>query len=418
MAGGTGAAGVARVADGSGVSYAVPLALMVSLYFGIGFITAMNDILVPHFKDLFHLTNFLALLVQMAFFGAYFVMSLPSGWIVGRIGYKLGIVVALATMGVGLLLFLPASMIIFYPLFLFALFVVGSGLALLQVAINPYVGALGSPETAASRLNLCGGFNSLATTIAPKVGAAFIFIAAGATAAQLAHSVRMPYVILACCAFAMAVLTLFVHLPNLIEKRSEASVAEGGGAWGFRNLRFGAAAIFFYVGAEVAIGSMLISYLGQPSMGGMSHSAAARYVSLYWGGAMVGRFIGFVVLQKIRQERALLFVAAVAALLVGTALVTHGSVAMWAVVSCGLFNSVMWPCIFPLSVKGLGRFTSQGSGILIMMVVGGAVIPEIQGLLADAFGYQKSFVVVLLCYAYLVFFAVSGHRSGRDVVAA
>jgi FHS family L-fucose permease-like MFS transporter len=417
MAGGTGAAGVERVANDNRVSYAVPLALMVSLYFGIGFITAMNDILVPHFKDLFHLSNFLALLVQMAFFGAYFVMSLPAGWIVGRIGYKLGIVVALATIGCGLLLFLPASMIIFYPLFLFALFVVGSGLALLQVAINPYVGALGSPETAASRLNLCGGFNSLATTIAPKIGAAFIFIAAGASAAQLAHSVRMPYVILACCAFAMALLTLFVHLPDLIEKRSEASGANGGGAWQFRNLRFGAAAIFFYVGAEVAIGSIMISYLGQASMGGMSHSDAARYVSLYWGGAMVGRFIGFVALQKIRQERALLFVAAVAAVLVGIALVTHGSVAMWAVVSCGLFNSVMWPCIFPLSVKGLGRFTSQGSGILITMVVGGAVIPEIQGLLADAFGYQKSFIVVLLCYVYLIFFAVSGYRSGRNVVA-
>src|ERR1700720_3063054 len=180
-------------------NYTVPLMLMVSLYFGIGFITALNDILVPHFKDLFHLTNVTALLVQFCFFGAYFVMSLPSGWIVGRIGYKRGIVVALSVMGLGLLLFLPASIIIFYPLFLFALFVVGSGLALLQVAINPYVGALGKPETAAARLNLCGGLNSLATTIAPKVGAAFIFIAAGATATELARSVRMPYVVLACC---------------------------------------------------------------------------------------------------------------------------------------------------------------------------------------------------------------------------
>src|SRR5271169_6117705 len=183
------------------VSYVLPMVLMVSLYFSIGFITALNDILIPHFKDLFHLTNFLALLVQFCFFGAYFVMSLPSGWIVGRIGYKRGIVVALSVMGLGLLLFLPASVIVFYPLFLFALFVVGSGLALLQVAINPYVGALGSPETASSRLNLCGFFNSSATTIAPKLGAAFIFIAAGATAAQLAHSVRMPYAILAICAF-------------------------------------------------------------------------------------------------------------------------------------------------------------------------------------------------------------------------
>src|ERR1700724_1937231 len=177
-------------------NYTIPVTLIVSLYFGIGFITSLNDILVPHFKDLFHLTNVTALLVQFCFFGAYFVMSLPSGWIVGRIGYKRGIVVALSVMGLGLLLFLPASVIIFYPLFLFALFVVGSGLALLQVAINPYVGALGSPETASSRLNLAGFFNSLATTIAPKVGAAFIFIAAGASTAQLAHSVRMPYLVL------------------------------------------------------------------------------------------------------------------------------------------------------------------------------------------------------------------------------
>src|ERR1700761_913861 len=194
-----GVAGEGSINTASNVArdYTVPLMLMVSLYFGIGFITALNDILVPHFKDLFHLTNVTALLVQFCFFGAYFVMSVPSGWIVGKIGYKSGIVVALSVMGLGLLLFLPASVVIFYPLFLFALFVVGSGLALLQVAINPYIGALGTPETAASRINLAGFFHSTATTIAPRVGAAFIFIAAGASAAQLAHSVRMPYVILA-----------------------------------------------------------------------------------------------------------------------------------------------------------------------------------------------------------------------------
>src|SRR5271170_1004424 len=206
-------------------NYTVPLMRMLSLYFGIGFITALNDILVPHFKDLFHLNNVTALLVQFCFFGAYFVMSLPSGWIVARIGYKSGIVVALSIMGVGLLLFLPASVIVFYPLFLFALFVVGSGLALLQVAINPYVGALGSPETASSRLNLCGFFNSSATTIAPKLGATFIFIAAGATTAQLAHSVRMPYAILAICAFAMAIVTAFVQLPHVIEESGVKSVS-------------------------------------------------------------------------------------------------------------------------------------------------------------------------------------------------
>ena len=401
----------------SGAGFRLPLALMVSLYFSIGFITALNDILIPHFKDLFHLSNFLALLVQLAFFGAYFVMSLPSGWIVGRIGFKSGIVVALAIMGCGLLLFLPASAAISYPIFLFALFVVGSGLALLQVAINPYVGALGSPDTAASRLNLCGGFNSVATTIAPKIGAAFIFVAAGASAAQLAHSVRGPYLVLAGFAFFMALITYFVPLPDLIEKSAHAKRgSRQGSAWSFRHLRLGALAIFSYVGAEVAIGSILISYLGQPSMGGMSHTTAARYVSLYWGGAMVGRFIGFVALpgnrwwKPIRTERALAFVSAGGALFIALSLISHGAVALWSVVCCGLFNSVMWPCIFPLSVRGLGRFTSQGSGILVTMVVGGAVIPALQGLLADRFGYQPSFTIVLLCYVYLLFFAISGYR--------
>jgi FHS family L-fucose permease-like MFS transporter len=391
-------------------NYTVPLMLMVSLYFGIGFITSLNDILIPHFKDLFHLTNVKALLVQFCFFGAYFVMSLPSGWIVGRIGYQRGIVVSLSVVGLGLLLFLPASIIIFYPLFLFALFVVGSGLALLQVAVNPYVGALGTPETAASRLNLCGFFNSSATTIAPKLGAAFIFIAAGATAAQLARSVRMPYAILAVCAFAMATIVAFVHLPDVIE-RSNTTGRSDGSAWSFSHLRFGALAIFFYVGAEVAIGSILINFLGQPSMGGLSHNAAATYVSYYWGGAGIGRLIGFFALQRIRAQRALAFVSLIASLLVITTLVAHAHVAVWAIVSCGLFNSIMWPCIFPLSVEGLGRFTSQGSGILVTMVVGGAIIPEMQGFLADKFGYQPSFTIVLLCYAYILFFAVRGHRN-------
>ncbi len=399
--------GAVRNADAG--SYFLPMVLMVALYFSVGFITALNDILIPHFKDLFHLTNVLALLVDFCFFGAYFVMSLPSGWIVGRIGYKSGIIAALSTMGVGLLMFVPASMLISYPVFLLALFVAGSGLALLQVAINPYVGALGKPETASSRLNLCGGLNSLATTIAPRVGAAFIFIAAGATTAQLARSVRLPYVILAGFTFLIAIITRFVHLPELIEKPAATS-SEDGSAWQFVHLRLGAAAIFAYVGVEVAIGSILINFLGQPSMGSLSHVAAAGYVSLYWGGAMVGRFIGSFALIYIRAQRALAAVAVCAVVLVAVTIFGHGAIAMWAIVSCGLFNSVMWPCIFPLSLKGLGRFTSQGSGILVTMVVGGAIIPEIQGLLADTLGYQHSFVIVLLCYAYLVYFAVNGYK--------
>ena len=397
------------VPSSQGTSYALPLALVLALYFGIGFITAMNDVLVPHFKDLFQLSNVRALLVQFAFFGAYFLLSIPSGRVVGLIGYKNGIVAALGTIGVGLLLFLPASIIITYPLFLFALFLVGCGLALLQVAVNPYISALGDPTRAASRLNLAGGFNSVAGTLAPRVGSAFIFIAAGASSAELARSVRMPYVVLALLAFALALVTRLMHLPDLVAERDPAEKGVGS-AWDFRQVRFGAFAIFAYVGAEVAIGSLLINYLGQPSMGGLSHAAAARYVSYYWGGAMVARFLGAWIQRYVRQARALTFVSSMGCIFVATAIFGHGPTSLWAIVSCGLFNSVMWPCIFPMSIEGVGKYTSQASGILVTMVVGGAVIPEIQGWLADHFGYQPSFVVVLLCYAYVLFFALYGHR--------
>jgi len=387
------------------------MVLMVSLYFIIGFITALNDILIPHFKDMFHLTNTLALLVDLCFFGAYFVMSIPSGMIVGRIGYKRSMIAALCTVAAGLLLFVPASAVISYPLFLFALFVVGSGFALLQVAINPYVSVLGAPERGAWRINICGIFNSSATTIAPKAGAFFIFIAAGATAAQLAHSVRMPYVIIACFTLAVALITTFVPLPNLIPSNEAGALTKAdGSAWSFRHLRFGALGIFSSVGSEVAIGSILINFLGQPSMGGLSHTAAASYVSFYWGGAMIGRIIGAGALLKVKAQHALLAVSSVAALMVLITIFGHGRVAMWTIVSCGLFNSVMWPCIFPLAVKGLGKFTSQGSGILITMVVGGAIVPVVQGFLADRLGYNASFAVVFCCYAYLTFFALSGYK--------
>jgi len=394
-------------------SYAVPMALMVTLYFSIGFITALNDILVSHFKTLFSLSNVLAMLVQFCFFGAYFVMSLPSGWIIRQIGYKPGIVAALSTMGCGLLLFVPASYLISYPLFLFALFVVGSGLALLQVAINPYVGALGSPETAASRLNLCGFLNSGATTVAPKLGAIFIFVAAAATAAERAASVRVPYLVVAGFTFLIALVTLFVPLPEIIPtlaKTSSDGRPDQGSAWQFSHLRFGAIAIFTYVGAEGAIGSIIISFLGQPALGNILPKAAAGYVSLYWGGAMIGRLIGTFALLKVSTEKALAAVASVAFVLVAVTILGHGPMAMWTIVGCGLFNSVMWPCIFPLSVRGLGKYTSQGSGILITMVVGGAVIPLLQGYLADKLGYQHSFAIVLLCYAYIIYFAISGHK--------
>jgi MFS transporter, FHS family, L-fucose permease len=411
MAVGTAGDASATIRAETSKSYVLPMVLMVALYFSIGFITALNDILVPAFKDIFHLTNAVALLVQSCFFGAYFVMSIPSGFIVGRIGYKPSMIVALCTVAAGLLVFVPASAAISYPAFLLALFIMGSGFALLQVAINPYVSVLGAPERGAWRINICGIFNSSATTVAPKVGAFFIFIAAGATTAQLARSVRMPYVIIAGFTLLMALITAFVPLPSLIETDSKQAVTKSkGSAWSFSHLRFGALAIFSSVGSEVAIGSILINFLGQPSMGGYSHAAAATFVSFYWGGAMAGRIIGSVALLKVKAQHALLAVASVAALMVLITIFGQGPIAKWTIVSCGLFNSVMWPCIFPLAVKGLGKFTSQGSGILITMVVGGAVVPVLQGFLADKLGYQPSFVMVLLCYAYLVFFSLKGYK--------
>ena len=295
-------------------------------------------------------------------------------------------------------------------MFLAALFIVGCGLALLQVAVNPYLGALGRPERAASRLNLAGGFNSVAGTIAPRVGAAFIFIAAGASSAELARSVRGPYLVLGVLALALAMMTALMPLPELLTERVQSSRITQS-AWSFRHLRFGAIGIFTYVGAEVAIGSLLINYLSLPSMGGLSHAEAAHYVSYYWGGAMVARFAGFFILRHVKQATALAVVSAAAVVFLSVATFGHGPVALWALVSCGLFNSVMWPCIFPMSIEGLGAVTSQGSGILVSMVVGGAVIPEVQAWLADHFGYQPSFLVILACYAYILFFALNGYKG-------
>jgi FHS family L-fucose permease-like MFS transporter len=395
-------------------NYTVPLTLMISLFFMFGFITVLNDILIPHLKGLFKLTTLQAMLVQFCFFGAYFIMSIPAGWIIGKIGYKKGLMLALSVVATGLLLFVPASIFIYYPFFLFALFVVGSGITVLQVAANPYIGALGSPETASTRLNLAGGFNSLATTIGPVIGSALIFINESASDEAKAQAVRIPYVGLAIFAFLIALAINFSKLPELAGLgggTKDADEADNGkGAWGYQHLVLGALGIFFYVGAEVAIGSILIDYLSQPFMGGLKHDEAAKYVSLYWGGAMVGRFIGFVVLQKIKAEKGLVFVSSAAILLIAIGITVPGSIGMWAIVAIGLFNSVMWPCIFPLSLAGLGKYTSQGSGILVMMVVGGALIPLLQGFLADKIGYQSSFIIVLFCYAYLLFFGLKGHK--------
>ena len=392
--------------------YLPALLLMICLYFGVGFITAMNDVLVPHFKDLFQLTNVQALFVQFAFFGAYFLLSIPSGAILARLGYRRGIITALVIVGIGLLIFLPASSVVAYSLFLGALFVVGAGFALLQVAMNSYLGALGRPDRAASRLNLAGAFNSVAGTLAPWIGGLFLFRHSlhTATRTSLAHSVRPPYVVLAGLAFLLAVAVAFFRLPKLSIESSGTQV-DRTNVWRIPQVQLGAVAIFVYVGVEVAIGSLLIGYLSQPEMGSIPHLEAARYVSLYWGCAMLGRFIGFVALRHLPQARALGAVAVLGSLSILVAANTLGAPGIWSLVICGLFNSIMWPCIFPLSLQGLGTATTKASGVLVTMVVGGAIVPELQGLLADHVGYHASFLILLACYLYIGFFAFTRGRS-------
>ncbi len=428
------AQGPATTATGRGGApqtqdYSAALSILTTLFFMWGFITCLNDILIPHLKTVFSLNYTQAMLIQFTFFTAYFVVSLPSGIIVEKIGYKRGIVIGLVTAGVGCLMFYPAAGTRSYPIFLSALFVLASGITLLQVSANPYVAILGKPETASSRLTLTQAFNSLGTTVAPLFGSLLILSVAAKSAEDLAAlspsdltayqlaeaaSVQVPYLGLAAALFLIAAVFAFLKLP-VVEASSSAGADAAGGvdsqpnAWQFPHLVLGAIAIFVYVGGEVAIGSFLVNFLGQPAIGGLSAAEAGRYLSFYWGGAMVGRFVGAAVMRVIPPGKVLAFNAGVAVVLVLTAMIATGHVAMWAILAVGLFNSIMFPTIFTLAVDGLGRHTGQGSGILCMAIVGGAIVPVIQGAFADTIGIQHAFFVPILCYAYIAFYGLKGH---------
>ncbi|PXY01255.1 glucose/galactose MFS transporter [Marinifilum breve] len=391
----------------SGMNYKGALALLTSLFFMWGFLTCMNDILIPHLKGLFDLSITQAMLVQFTFFGAYFLMSLPAGWIIGKIGYKMGIVTGLTIAGIGAAMFFPAANFLSYGFFLFALFVLASGIVVLQVAANPYVAELGTPETASSRLNLTQGFNALGTTVAPIFGAWLILDNTATDNVGKAEAVQMPYVGLALALILIAVIFAFVKLPKIQDAEEEK--AEGS-AWKFRHLVLGAIGIFTYVGAEVAIGSALVMYFGDEGLHLFGEAEAATYVSVFWGGAMVGRFIGSVVMQKISAAKVLAFNSVMVVALILISIMTTGYVALWSIVLVGLFNSIMFPTIFTLAIDGLGKHTSQGSGILCLAIVGGAVVPMIMGVLADSFGLANSFVVAILCYAYILYYALKGHK--------
>jgi len=392
-------------------SYLGSLIVLTSLFFMWGLITSLNDILIPHLKSAFTLSYVQATLIQLAFFGAYFVVSLPAGWLVEKLGYKPGIIIGLAIAGVGCLLFYPAAAAAAYPLFLGALFVLASGITLLQVAANPYVTILGSPRTASSRLTLTQAFNSLGTTIGPRLGTTLILASATAgTPAAEAALVQKPYLALAAVLFAIAVVFVALKLPAIEGGAARAAAEPRARLWSHRQLVLGVVAIFVYVGGEVAIGSLLVNFMSDPAIAGLPESTAGGYVSYYWGAAMVGRFVGAGVMLYVRPGRLLAFNAVAAVILLATAMASAGETAMWCVLAVGFFNSIMFPTIFALALNGLGKHTGEGSGVLCMAIVGGAIVPVVQGAFADHFGLLPSFAVPLVCYLYIFYYGLSGHR--------
>ncbi len=393
-------------------SYTPALVVLTSLFFMWGLLTSLNDILVPHLKAIFTLNYLQAMLIQFCFFGAYFIMSLPAGFLVEKVGYRLGIVCGLLAAAAGCLGFYPAAVARSYPLFLAALFVLASGITLLQVAANPCVATLGSEESAPSRLNLSQAFNSLGTTIGPLLGAALI-LAPGEGVTSVAtevDTVKGPYLALAGVLVLIALAFSRFRLPTRVASGEAAALPRAGGLWAYRHLVLGAVAIFVYVGAEVSIGSVLVSYMAQPEIGGLSERAAGNYLALYWGAAMVGRFIGAGLLRMFDPGRVLAACALGAVLLLVISMSSSGGLAMGSALAVGLCNSIMFPTIFALAVAELGPRTGEGSGLLCMAIVGGAIVPLIMGFLADRVGLTPAFCVPLVCYLYIVHYGLSGHR--------
>ncbi len=438
---------------------------MTVLFFMWGFMTVFNDILIPRFKDAFTLDYFHAMLVQFAFFGAYFIGSLiyfAISAIVGdpiaRLGYKNGVVIGLMISAAGSALFWPAATLLSYPLFLGALFVVGLGFAMLQIAANPYVTILGPERTASSRLNLAQAFNSLGTTLGPLAGGYLIFQYFARTGAHGADSVKIPYLAFFIVFVLLAALFFFIRLPDV----GEGKIEPGFAALRFPHVTLGMLAIFMYVGGEVSVGSSIINFLGQREVAGLSQLEASGYVSLFWFGMLIGRFMGAVELGELSPRAKQLLLAAipliggavlvairgwatariylpalllcwllfqggkglagrtlmifsltVCALLATAIIAGGGQLAMWSVIGVGLFTSIGWSNTFSLAIEGTGIYKSQASSLLVMAILGGAILPPLQGHLADRWGLQLSYLVPLVAYAYVAFYGWKGHKIGR-----
>jgi FHS family L-fucose permease-like MFS transporter len=399
--------------------------MVTTLFFMWGFLTCLNDILIPHLKSIFDLNYAQVMLVQLAFFGAYAIFSIPSGYIIERIGYQRMMVAGLLTMCVGAVLFVPAASVPSFPLFLAALIILAAGITALQVSANPYVALLGPAKTASSRLTLTQAFNSFGTFIAPLFGGILILATAPKTAAEIAamdpamlhtyrveqaSSVKLPYIMIAVALAVLAIVIGKFNLPHIPEceggHKAEAGAHDS--IWKHRNLVMGALAIFSYVGAEVAIGSFLVNYMHEPSIGNLDLETAAKFLMVYWGGAMVGRFLGSAVLQKIPARRVLGFNAVICAALVCLSMLTFGYFAMGSMLLIGFFNSIMFPTIFTLGIEGMGPLTGEGSGLLNTAIVGGAIIPLVQGFIADRVGIHHAFILPVVCYLYILLFAAKG----------
>jgi len=435
----------------SASSYTLPLAVVTTLFFMWGSLTSLNDVLIPYAQHVFKIRLDASMLIQTAFFSAYFVFSIPAAKIIDWIGYKRAIIVGLATMIAACLGFYPAARIPSFPFFLFALIVLATGITILQVAANPYVAVLGKPQTASSRLNLTQAFNSLGTAIFPWIGAHLILgttaTAVAQSASQEADAVVKLYVYFFSAALLLLALAIgFFKLPKMESAEHHIGQTVADSVWKHPNLVFGAIGIFVYVGGEVAIGSSIANYLALDNIGGFispfavadagaryrsALGVAAGYISLYWLGAMVGRFIGSALLQKIKPGKLLAIAAIVAALLVVVSVFTNGHVAMWSILAVGLFNSIMFPCIFTMSIAELGPLTGDGSGILNMAIVGGAIIPYLVGRVAVLInnsyypamtqgetswgqGLHYALAVATLCYLYILYFAVSGSKPNSE----
>ncbi|RNF30711.1 major facilitator transporter [Massilia aurea] len=426
MPGPTAASGTASTVPGSvRVSSFAVMSLLSSLFFIWGFITVINNTLLPHLRSVFDLSYTQTTLIESVWFAAYFIASIPSARLIERVGYKRAIVTGLAIMAVGSLLMVPAARLPSYGVTLFALFVIASGITLLQVSANPYVTVVGSPETASSRLNLVQAFNSLGTTLAPLFGAYLILGRSNSGTAQAntvltqaerladAQAVQLPYLIVAGVLVLLAVAIARFPLPALhagtrrVSKEVRATLS----LWRHRNLVLGIPAIFIYLIAEIGVANLFINFVALPEIGNLSHEQGAHYLFLMWGGMMVGRFAGSVLMRRVAAQHVLAMASIGAFMVMLVAALGTGQVALWALVSVGLFHSVMFPTIFTLGIRGLGPLTEEGAGLLIMAIAGGALVIA-QGWLADTVGLQLSFLLTAACELYVLFYAVWGARCG------